>query len=371
MRKAKGNLSLFVLLCTIVFFELIQLHFLNPWDSGESLTTLTTTTPSKFISLDDLTRSSYTSCDSDDLIYTHNIRGHDEASGLDRRIPKVIHQSGKTRCLTPNIANLTSQWRSLGYTYYFHDDEAVERLFQKDDWSIFPIQLYPLTKLCMPLFTLKADLWRYLMLWEYGGVYTDMDSIPTSFNASSIHDDDDGYFILDRTSILSQWFIAVSPKHPLMYLTILEVLNNILQVPDTGLTLPVIKTGPHALHSAMQRFMANVHVDIQSLTNSKVRQVRPLNATIYVGAGGRSLRVVGDYKYETEIVCRDVWDGRKENALKLEEYRRMGMIHWIIVTRKENREKMKTNRSCRDMFVMEAMKQQAAGDNVDHNSQLV
>ena len=41
------------------------------------------------------------------------------------------------------------------------------------------------------------DIWRLLVLWEYGGIYADMDSspVPDRFNASTIAADDDAFFV--------------------------------------------------------------------------------------------------------------------------------------------------------------------------------
>ena len=50
------------------------------------------------------------------------------------KIPKLIHQTGKRRCLTRNFDQMTSQWKSRfqGYSYYFHDDDALNRLLDME-----------------------------------------------------------------------------------------------------------------------------------------------------------------------------------------------------------------------------------------------
>lgn len=305
------------------------------------------------IPLDDLTHSSYNSCRSEGLVYVDNrVVGTDDAKPSLRKIPKIVHQSGKTRCLTPAFFNLTDQWRNLGYTYYFHDDEAVDRLFRKP-WPEIPVSFAHILQ-CALVPVVRADLWRYLMLWEYGGVYTDIDSFPNSFNETLIHDEDDGFFLLDRDSILSQWFIAVSPKHPLMYYAIMETVTNVMRSRDPGIINPVAMSGPIALHNAMVNFMADAGVKVRVLRNQDSE--RPLNASVYVGAGGRSLRVVGDSAKTDEYIQRDLWDGSKQrNALKLAEYEKMGMEHWNVLYSKRRNE-LKRNCTCKGIMWSSAAK---------------
>jgi mannosyltransferase OCH1-like enzyme len=64
---------------------------------------------------------------------------------------------------------MIDQWRFDGYSLYFHDDVAVDRLLAKY-WPEFP-QLQ-LMQQCSISGAAKADIWRLLVLWEYGGIYT-------------------------------------------------------------------------------------------------------------------------------------------------------------------------------------------------------
>ena len=48
---------------------------------------------------------------------------------------------------------------------------------------------------------MKADVWRYLIVWENGGIYADLDVKPEyKFNSSTIHDDDDSFFTIDGST---------------------------------------------------------------------------------------------------------------------------------------------------------------------------
>jgi len=48
-----------------------------------------------------------------------------------------------------------------------HDDKAVKRLFDSRKWPEFPLLKEVLP--CLSSGAMKADYWRYLAIWEYGG----------------------------------------------------------------------------------------------------------------------------------------------------------------------------------------------------------
>ena len=143
---------------------------------------------------------------------------HDKPLALDdlvsgnRKIPRIVHQTSRSRCLTRSVSRIVKHW-VLGddWAYYFHSDEAIDRLFAQD-WPEFP-HISTMVACLNGKGTLKADLWRYLVLWEYGGVYADLDTKPNKFNATTISADDDGFFIVEQYHLLSQYFMAVSPRH--------------------------------------------------------------------------------------------------------------------------------------------------------------
>ena len=87
-----------------------------------------------------------------------------------QKIPKIIHMTATSRCMTEKIRANLKKWEALpDYTIYFHDDVAVDRLLSKY-WPHFPH--LAMAQRCSISGAAKADLWRYLVLWEYGGLYT-------------------------------------------------------------------------------------------------------------------------------------------------------------------------------------------------------
>jgi Glycosyltransferase sugar-binding region containing DXD motif len=95
---------------------------------------------------------------------------HNDSINPHQKIPKIIHMTATSRCMTDKIRANIKKWEALpDYTIYFHDDMAVDRLLSKY-WPHFPH--LAMAQRCSISGAAKADIWRYLVLWEYGGLYT-------------------------------------------------------------------------------------------------------------------------------------------------------------------------------------------------------
>ena len=103
---------------------------------------------------------------------------HLKNGGKERKIPLIVHMTGKTSCLTKAFQQNMKRWSFANHSFYFHDDEAVNKLIMEKEWPMFPQLRHTMECLENAGGAAKADLWRYLVLWEYGGLYVDMDSGP-------------------------------------------------------------------------------------------------------------------------------------------------------------------------------------------------
>jgi mannosyltransferase OCH1-like enzyme len=129
------------------------------------------------------------------------------ATTSNRLIPRIVHQTSKSRCITQPMADIAKHWSiqdddGTNWSYYFHDDNAMQRLFDQP-WPEFP-HIHDVLA-CIKTGTMRADLWRYLVLYEYGGIYADLDTKPAKFNASMINPTTDGFFVVEMYHIPSQW----------------------------------------------------------------------------------------------------------------------------------------------------------------------
>jgi mannosyltransferase OCH1-like enzyme len=237
-----------------------------------------------------------------------------------RKIPKIVFQTSRSRCITPRLYELTTRWRFEGWSYYFYDDDAIMRVLY-EEFEDFP-HLKLLTQLCIDYGTIKADIWRYLVLWKYGGLYADLDSVPRKFTGDTIQPEDDSLFVVESYHLLSQYFMSSSSKHPLMYYTIQNSLLKLLDADDTGHFNAALETGPHALHAGYIQFMKDAGVEVP-LPLPWIR-MKPIKAGHFVGTNNRSVTAIGlGGKQSNEYVVREAIKLRE----KVNDYKKMNMTH--------------------------------------------
>lgn len=196
------------------------------------------------------------------LIPFHNkiIRSNQTSSAdtnQELKIPKILHVSMRSRCLPRDLGRSMDRWKEKlpNYSIFFHDDEAVARLIEQD-WPQFP-NLHTAMRCILYKGAMKIDIWRILILYKYGGVYTDIDNWPTdAFQESTIRSDLSGFFFHDGRQRPSQWFMAVEPVHPFMHLAMSHIIQNVLDMTRLPKPMVTLVTGPNAVKNAYVYFLA-------------------------------------------------------------------------------------------------------------------
>ena len=170
------------------------------------------------------------------------------------KIPKVVHMTSRSRCMTQAFANNVDKWRFKGFSLFVHDDDAVDRLVNRQ-WPEFP-QLQDTLK-CMVPGAAMADLWRYMMIWSFGGIYTDIDNAPGPWlwneTGSVITNETDALFEQERDGFPSQYFFAASPHHPVMFLAVYQLMHRVMDVASVQRQYVPFVTGPGAIKKAFVR----------------------------------------------------------------------------------------------------------------------
>mmetsp|Transcript_13919 Transcript_13919/g.30218 ORF Transcript_13919/g.30218 Transcript_13919/m.30218 type:complete len:535 (-) Transcript_13919:861-2465(-) len=125
------------------------------------------------------------------------------------KIPKIIHLSSPTNCLPSYTAEalrrLTHEHVSQAYAIYVHSSSTMDNFLFQREWTIFPqvkegvlcgtgklnaVAEAAIKELKVGNSTdqrrriadritlgLKRDIWRYMVLWEYGGITLDIDAL--------------------------------------------------------------------------------------------------------------------------------------------------------------------------------------------------
>ena len=150
------------------------------------------------------------------------------------------------------------------------------------------------------------------MIWEYGGIYSDMDSSPNKFSVSTILPVDDAFFPLEKLGIPAQYWFAASPRHPVMYLSAKHALQTMAFRDDIANNNAAKTTGPGAYKTGFILFQQFAGLE----TNGYVEE------GVYRGAHGRSARVIGTKTNSNEWIIREGVKGKTGG------YEQMGMTHF-------------------------------------------
>lgn len=167
-------------------------------------------------------------------------------------------------CTSNGEAALPPSWHLLNPKFVIHhfNDAEVETFVQKHR-----PQLFPAFKNLQPVE--RADLFRYLVLYVHGGVYTDMDTtckVPigkwaSEFGYTGTMDAAD--FIIgvefkkgprsvpDLPFQLLQWTIASAPKNPILDKVLDHCLSRIQEITEAKEIGVLLRTGPWAWTQAI------------------------------------------------------------------------------------------------------------------------
>lgn len=164
-------------------------------------------------------------------------------------IPKKIFQTWKTKTdLSTKLKNLTDLWK-------VHNPEYEYKLFDNKDCETFISEYFDADVLTayrrLIPGALKADLWRYCVLYVYGGVYADMDTMCMNSLDTFLKDYDFvapidfNYTKSEGEHNIFNAFIACVPNHPVMQGCINRIVRQVLK--NIRPSSPLDLTGPGVL----------------------------------------------------------------------------------------------------------------------------
>ncbi|MGV3583306.1 MAG: glycosyltransferase family 32 protein [Methylophilus sp.] len=192
---------------------------------------------------------------------------------IGNHIPKVIHQTYHNKTLPTeiqeNIAYLKQS--NAEWEHRLYDDSDIETYIKKH----YPQILYLYQKINPAYGAARADFFRYLVIYNEGGVYLDIKST-VSKPLDDIIQSDDVYLLsywankpgqlhqnIGRHLCLNnengeyqQWHVIATKGHPFLKAVIENICNNIMHYNpffhDTGGWAVVNMTGPIAYTLAIQ-----------------------------------------------------------------------------------------------------------------------
>ncbi len=167
-------------------------------------------------------------------------------------IPKTIIQTFKSNKL-PWITKLQIalfKRKNRAYKYEFYDDAAIEK-FLAEEYDQDILKLYKRINIG----AVKADFFRYMVLYKKGGVYLDIDSLITKNLDKLIKPDDEAIIAREgHPQYYVQWALIYNAGHPFLAKTIEMMIDNLKnnRYPNSGHEM----TGPTVYTAAIEACIA-------------------------------------------------------------------------------------------------------------------
>ncbi len=139
-----------------------------------------------------------------------------------QKIPKIIWQTMKTNTVPLFMKSYADSWINLNpeYEYRFFDDNDIIGFLKQH----FPEYLEGYQNLKYG--ASKADLWRYLITYKYGGVYADIDCMCINPLRSWLDKDAKFVTALGTNKDICQWLIITIPNNPIFLRAAQKTLQN-------------------------------------------------------------------------------------------------------------------------------------------------
>ena len=171
-------------------------------------------------------------------------------------IPKIIHQTWKNNIIPDNWKDAVSSCKLIlaDYEYILWTDEMMETFVKKYYSNFYPIYMsyeYNIQ---------RCDVFRYLVLYKYGGIYIDMD-IKCKKKLDYLLKYD---IVLAKSSNIrksfTNSFFMVKPYHPFIKFAINNLHANMNKFKLLGKHFHIMNsTGPQYLNHMVDSYKASIN----------------------------------------------------------------------------------------------------------------
>ena len=134
-----------------------------------------------------------------------------------------------------------------------------------------------------------------MIIWEYGGIYSNMDSSPNKFNVDSIENEDDAFFPINELGMPAQYWFAASPRHAVMYFRAKHLLQTMAFGDDILNNNATGTTGSESFKTGFTLFQQMK--GIQTGGNAE--------GALYEGMHNRSVKLVGLNGDSKKLIIRE------------------------------------------------------------------
>ena len=145
-------------------------------------------------------------------------------NAVSRKIQYNLFQTFKTKDISPALQTFVDTWKEHNpeYTYKFYDDDMCDQ-FMKE----FDLRAWKAYRRIIPG-AFKADLWRYCVLYKYGGVYADIDTVCLGKIDNFLNEKTEFVAPIDLDDkLLYNAFIAAAPGSKILRACIDTIVHNV------------------------------------------------------------------------------------------------------------------------------------------------
>lgn len=265
-------------------------------------------------------------------------------------IPRILHVSMKSRCLPRDLSRTMERWKTQlpNHSIFFHDDDAVQKLLQ-EEWPEFP-GLHRALQCILSKGAMLIDVWRVLVLWKYGGIYTDIDIWPEdTFTEDVIPANVSAFFFHDPFNRPSQWFMALEPRHPIMYESMMIILHNIMDIRNLRKPSVVQVTGPGAVKNGYAAFFPHMWQEgVDAVFQNNQFMIGKYGKVVYKLFNGQyhigeHLYVTNKKDYHHIVPFNETLNVTRKERIEMES----GVFHWQKVEHHLAKERVIPKISCR------------------------
>lgn len=187
-------------------------------------------------------------------------------------IPKIIWQTYKDPYdqLSKYMLDAMQTWKDKNPEYehrYMDDAQAADFVLQEFGQEWYDIFIN------VPVGVMRGDLWRYMIIYKYGGVYADLDTECWEPISVWMQDDKEMIVCPENEVHYCQWTFAAAPGHPVIK-SVLDHIKEGFSNPDyTQQHFVHLYTGPAAwtdgISKALNLRVNNLIDDYLLLNNSE------------------------------------------------------------------------------------------------------
>lgn len=170
--------------------------------------------------------------------------------------PKIIWQTHNYRqeWLPEYLSNVAATWVNLNPGWEYRYVNQVER---EEVVSKYP-EIYEAYRYLLPM--LQADVWRYIVTYEYGGCYADMDSLcvmPLDYMLEGIADDIEIVVVPENKGIGNNANFIIKPQSSVMK----NIIDQMAASPRTSAipTHPMFNENVYQYKNTSKTFNAASH----------------------------------------------------------------------------------------------------------------